>query len=190
MKANLYNRKFLFSFVIILFLTAAKNVKSVDASDFAKVIYKDRAWQLVEISGASKILYRVATDSTNVKDTHLTLNFVKGCKPDPVVMIKKFNAYSPSLNEGLLMLQYKIPDFFENQEIVRTEMSEGDIYAFFKFKELSSEKIYIAKESSRLSIWVPASGDGKVKRSSNFYFSLEGFRAVFLKAKEMCKANS
>ena len=88
------------------------------------------------------------------------------------------------------MLEYKIPDLFQDIEIVETEMSKDDTYAFFKFKNLTADLINIANESSRLSIWVSKSGDGKIKGSSNFYFSLEGFKSVFLKANKMCKANT
>ncbi len=172
----------------ILFLS--KNVNAVDASNFSKIIYKAGSWQVVEIHAKTKVLYRIATDSLNVKDTHLTIDFLEKCKPEPVVMIKKFKTYSPSLNGGMLMLEYKIPDLFQDIEIVETEMSKDDTYAFFKFKNLTADWFNIANESSRLSIWVSESGDGKIKGSSSFYFSLEGFKSVFLKANKMCKANT
>ena len=178
----------LFIFFVSCFISSSSN--AVDASSAAKVIYQNGSWKIVEITGNSKILYRIATDSINLKDTHLTIDFLKQCKAEPVVMIKKFSIYNPLLNKGKLILQYRIPDLLENQEIVETEMSQGDTWAFFNFKNLMIEKLYIAKESSRLAIWVPESGDGEVKRSANFYFSLEGFKTVYVKAKGMCEANS
>jgi len=191
MKNILFKKlKFLIMLGVSIIFVFPKNTIAVDASHVAKVIYKIGSWQVVEIPGKSKIMYRIATDSINLKDTHLTIDFLDKCKPEPVVMIKKFQAYTQELNDGMLILQYKIPNFLESQEIVHTVMAEGDTYAFFKFEKLSADKIFSAKESSRLGIWVPESGDGKVKRSSNFYFSLEGFKNVFSKAKEMCIANS
>lgn len=172
---------------VILFLS--KNANAVDASNFSKIIYKAGSWQVVEIHAKTKVLYRIATDSLNVKDTHLTIDFLGKCKPEPVVMIKKFEAYNPSLNGGMLMLEYKIPDLLQDIEIVETEMSKGDTYGFFKFKNLTEDWFNIANESSRLSIWVSESGHGKIKGSSKFYFSLEGFKSAFLKANKMCKAN-
>lgn len=163
---------------------------AVDATSVAKIIYESGGWKVVEIAGKSKMLYRIATDSINIKDTHLTIDFIRQCKADPVVMVKKFPKYNPMLNNGKLMLQFRIPDAYENQDIVDTEMSQGDLYAFFKFNKLTVDNIYIAKDTSRLAIWVPESGDGQVKRSSNFYFSLEGFRSAYTKAKSLCQANS
>jgi hypothetical protein len=163
---------------------------AVDATNVAKIIYESGGWKVVEIAGQSKMLYRIATDSINIKDTHLTIDFISQCKADSVVMVKKFQEYNPILNNGKLILQYRIPDAYENQEIVDTEMSQGDSYAFFKFSKLRADNFYIAKETSRLAIWVPESGDGHVKKSSNFYFSLEGFRSVYTKAKSLCQTNS
>jgi hypothetical protein len=93
------------------------------------------------------------------------------------------------MTKGQLILQYRIPDLLENQEIVSTDMSEGDTYGFFQFKNLLADNFYISKEKSRLAIWVPESGDGRVKRSGNTYFSLEGFRVTYSKAKSLCLAN-
>jgi hypothetical protein len=185
-------RKFIIyiTFGTLFTLFSFKPVFAVDASNVASIIYESGSWQVVEIPGRSKILYRVATNSINVKDTHLSIDLVSNCQPNPAIMIKKFQKYSRELNGGMLILQYKVPNLFEDQEVVSTEMSEGDTYAFFKFKNLSVEKIFNSKESSRLAIWVPESGDGRVKRSSNFYFSLEGFKNAFAKATEMCKANN
>jgi uncharacterized protein (DUF1810 family) len=53
---------------VILFLS--KNANAVDASNFSKIIYKAGSWQVVEIHAKTKVLYRIATDSLNVKDTH------------------------------------------------------------------------------------------------------------------------
>ena len=166
------------------------NSIAVDASKIAKVIHQSGSWKIIEFTAKSKIFYRIATDSININETHLSIDFLNQCKPDPVVMIKNFKEYNPLLDKGNLILQYRVPNLIENQEIVDTEMSEGDTYGFFKFKKFSADNLFVAKESSRLAIWVPASGDGQVKRSVNFYFSLEGFKQVFVKAKELCRANN
>ena len=125
----------------------------------------------------------------NIQNTHLTIDLLNQCKYESVIMIKKFKEYSPIMTKGKLILQYKISNHLENQEIVETDMSKGDTYGFFKFKNLLAENLYAAKESSRLAIWVPASGDGQVKRSENFYFSLNGFKNVYSKAQSLCSDN-
>lgn len=165
------------------------NSHAVDASNFSKIIYKNGDWKIVEMTAPLKIVYRIATDSINIKNTHLTIDLLNQCKYDPVIMIKKFKEYSPIMTNGKLILQYKISNLIENQEIVETDMSIGDTYGFFNFKDLSAENLYSAKETSRLAIWVPASGDGQVKRSENFYFSLVGFKNVYAKAKSLCSDN-
>ena len=102
------------------------NSHAVDASNFSKIIYKNGDWKIVEMTAPLKIVYRIATDSINIKNTHLTIDLLNQCKYDPVIMIKKFKEYSPIMTNGKLILQYKISNLIENQEIVETDMSIGD----------------------------------------------------------------
>lgn len=182
---NYYKVLFVLFLIFIPFKLMAE-----DGSNFSKIIYKNGDWQIVEITAPLKIIYRIATDSINIKNTHLTIDLLNQCKYESVVMIKKFKEYSPIMTKGKLILQYKISNQLEFQEIVETDMSKGDTYGFFIFKNLLAENLYVAKESSRLTIWVPPSGDGQVKRSQNFYFSLNGFKNVYSKAKSLCSDNN
>ena len=175
--------------LILFFFCISTSSQAVDGSNFSKIIYKNGDWQIIEMTAPLKIVYRIATDSLNIQDTHLTIDLLNQCKYDPVIMIKKFKEYSPIMSNGKLILQYKISNLLEMQEIVDTDMSVGDTYGFFNFKKLLAENLYSAKESSRLAIWVPASGNGQVKRSENFYFSLDGFKNVYAKAKSLCSDN-
>ena len=136
------------SFILFLTLTSF-NSRAVDGSNFSKIIYKNGDWQIVEITAPLKIVYRIATDSMNIQNTHLTIDLLDQCKYEPVIMIKKFKEYIPIMTKGKLILQYKISNQLENQEIVETEMSKGDTYGFFNFKKLLAENLYAAKESSR-----------------------------------------
>ena len=184
------NKKYLNSFIfVVLGCIMSSRAAAVDASDISKVIYENGSWKIIEISAKTRIIYRMATDSINIKDTHLTIDLLNQCKFEPLVMVKKFAKYNPLMSKGKLILQYRIPDLLENQEIVDTEMTEGDTYGFFSFKNLLADNLFISKESSRLAIWVPPSGDGRVQRSANTYFSLEGFKVVYSKAKSLCNDN-
>ena len=71
--------------------------------------------------------------------------------------------------------------------MVKTEMSEGDTFAFFPFEKLTVKTLLQSKDKGKLAIWIPASGDGIVKKSGNIYFSLEGFSLAYREAKRLCE---
>lgn len=187
---NSVNKNTIVTLVIFCFINCASSVThAIDASNVLKIKYEYKAWKIVEFQLPKGILYRLATDSINITETHLTFNFIKGCTASPAVMIKNFKTYNPSMADGSIILQYKVSNKIEGQEIVKTEMADGDTWGFFSFKRLSTDNLLGVNEESRLAIWIPPSGDSKVKRSSNFYFSLEGFNKTYAKAKELCLAN-
>ena len=158
-----------------------------DGSKISRVIMEDEYWKIVEINLPSGKLYRLTTDSTNQKETHLTFDFAKGCTAEPAVMVKNLNYYIPPLVGGLV-LEYKVEDQFQRQEFVSRQMSMGDKWGFFLFKELLLENLLESNEKSRLAIWVPKGSDGNRKRSGNFFFSLQGLKGIYSKAKELCLA--
>ena len=85
------NKKYLNSFIFaVLGCIISSRVAAVDASDISKVIYENGSWKIIEISAKTRIIYRMATDSINIKDTHLTIDLLNQCKFDPLVMVKKF----------------------------------------------------------------------------------------------------
>ena len=189
MKKLVNKRKIVLSIIYGIIYILPSTTYAVDASGIAKIKYEYKAWKIVEFPLPNRILYRLAADSINMTETHLTFDFIKGCVASPAVMVKKFKTYNSLMAQGNIILQYKIPNKIEMQEIVETDMAEGDTWGFFSFKKLSTNNLLGVNEESRLAIWIPPSGDGKVERSSNFYFSLEGFNKTYDKAKELCLAN-
>jgi len=175
---------------IIIFLTCFISSISYgfDGSKISKIIFQDEHWKIVEIDLPSGKIYRVATDSTNQKETHLTFDFTKGCTAEPAVMIKNLYHYIPPMVGGLV-LKYKVANQFQREEFVARQMSMGNKWGFFKFRELLIENLINSDDESKLAIWVPEGSDGRIKRSGNFYFSLKGLKATYSKVKELCLAD-
>jgi len=88
-----------------------------------------------------------------------------------------------------LVLAYKIPGETEDLEFVMGQGSADDAFAFFPFEKLTARRLYVTHSRGDLAVWIPASGDGTAKRSSNMYFSLEGFTAAYNRAKKLCMDN-
>ena len=172
----------------ILFFYISSISYGFDGSKISKIIIQDEYWKILEINLPSGKLYRLATDSTNQKETHLTFDFTKGCTAEPAVMIKNLNHYIPPLLGGLV-LEYKVENQFQRQEFVSRQMSMGDKWGFFLFRELLLENLLESNEKSRLAIWVPKGSDGNSKRSGSFFFSLKGLKGIYSKAKEFCLAD-
>ncbi|MDK6959770.1 hypothetical protein QP403_21345, partial [Klebsiella michiganensis] len=78
-----------------------------------------------------------------------------------------------------------------NDLLIRTfpKMLQGEEFAFFKFKKLSLNKLVNSGSRGNLAIWVPASGNGEVRGSSNMYFSLNGLSQAYSAAKSLCSDN-
>ena len=85
-------------------------------------------------------------------------------------------------------MEYKLPNQKGiTSELVKTTMTEGDEFEFLEFTKLTVKKLLLIK--GNLTIWIPASGDGDVKRSGNMYFSLDGFSTAYKEAKRSCDVN-
>ncbi len=97
--------------------------------------------------------------------------------------------YSENLANGHVPLSYKIPGQKEDTEAVETKMLQGEEFAFFKFQKLSLNKLVNSGSRGNLAIWVPASGNGEVRSSSNMYFSLNGLSQAYSAAKSLCSDN-
>jgi hypothetical protein len=170
---------------------ASSNVYAVDATSSATKILTFDKWKIIEFAAQRQIFYRVSSDSTNFPDQHIVFDFVPSnkCLPTPALMIVRRDSYNPDLDDGRVILAYKLPGQPEVSELTRTVMQRGDTFAFFQFTELSAAKLAAPKSEGSLAIWVPPSFDGVVKRSSNIYFSLDGSRGAINKAKALCNAN-
>ena len=82
-------------------------------------------------------------------------------------------------------MEYKLPTQTEaTPELVKTVISEGDEFEFLEFSKLTAKTLLL--DNGNLAIWVPASGDGDVKRSENMYFPLDGFSIAYKEAKRLC----
>lgn len=179
-------------FIILLSaLLIATSAFAVDASKNVTEITKSGRWQVVEFAMQKQIIYRIASTSTNVEETHITFDLVpsNNCEPTPALMLSQRDSYNPNLDEGVVPFAYKLPGQNESVEITKTTMQRGDTFAFFQFKRLTAKTLLQSKDKGNLAIWVPASGDGAVTRSGNIYFSLNGFSKAYWKAQKLCNDN-
>ncbi len=146
-------------------------------------------WQIVEFAGSEQMIYRISSNSINTPETNIAFDFFPSidCVSPTATLIIKLKYYSDDINGGLLIYEYKLPNQKKNIEIVKAVMSEDDTFAFFPFKELTVKNLLESKDKGKLAIWIPASGNGAVKKSNNMYFSLEGFSLAYSKAKTLCE---
>ena len=148
-------------------------------------------WQVIEFAFPQGLMYRLTTTSLSSKKEFLTFDFLpKGnCQPDPAVMVQEFKSYQPGLDGGMLPYEYKLGGRDTSVELVKILMQKGDKFAFFVFKKLTLQSMLDAPADARLAMWIPASGDGTVKRSSNIYFSLNGALEAYNQGRKLCLAN-
>jgi hypothetical protein len=177
------------SLFLMLALCIAYSAHALDASDKATEISRRGNWQIIEFAGAKQLIYRLSSTSIDGTEKHVVFDFVPSldCSPTPAVMIVRFNSYNPVFNEGMLPLAFKLPSQSQEMELTKTTMSEGDTFAFFAFEKLSVATILKSQDKGKLAVWIPPSGDGRVKRTDNIYFSLEGFASASKEAKRLCR---
>lgn len=166
---------------------------ATDYTDRAMKAFKIGDWNIVEFAADKQIIYKVATEALNqnLKETYLSfyLTTSEKCKPSLAEMSMLMGGYSENLANGHVPLSYKIPGQKEDTEAVETKMLQGEEFAFFKFQKLSLNKLVNSGSRGNLAIWVPASGNGEVRGSSNMYFSLNGLSQAYSAAKSLCSDN-
>jgi len=177
---------------LLIFLLLTVNIAyGVDSTKLAvnKNTFGD--WELIEFALPKGLIYRISTTSLISKKEFLTFDFLPNgkCQPDPAVMVQEFKGYVKGLDGGTLLYEYKIPNQESSVEFVKVVMQNGDKFAFFVFQKLIAQKLLDSPIDGRLAIWIPASGDGTVKRSENIYFSLKGLSAAYSQARKLCLAN-
>lgn len=163
---------------------------AVDASRDVTNVIQSGDWRVIEFSGKQLMMYRISTESKNAEHTYIVFDFVpfKECEPTPAVMIAH-QAYDPYLKDGLIPLDYKIPGQKKGVDLAKTEMEKDNPFAFYQFHGLTAKSLLLSHDRGHLAIWIPASGDGRVKRSGNVYFSLDGYSEAYKKASQLCNDN-
>jgi len=73
--------------------------------------------------------------------------------------------------------------------MVRGSMQRDQSFAFFEFKALTASRLLRTHGKGTLANWVPASGHGTVRRSSNIYFALSGLTRAYHRARGLCEEN-
>ena len=176
-------------FLVVLFF--GFNSYAFDATNNVTEISQNGHWRVIEFAAKTQLIYRLS--STSINDTRQSINFdfvpTKDCVPTAALMVSSLKTYNKVFDEGMLILAYKLPDQEQSIEMIKTVMSKGDTFAFFPFGKLIVPKLLNAKDRGKLAIWIPASGDGTVKRSDNIYFSLDGFTAAYEETKRLCNDN-
>lgn len=178
---------FLLMFGILFFISLAN---AVDLTKNINEIENIRDWQLVEVVGGDQVGYRVATTSILKPNTTLAFDFLPSqkCSPSPALLIINFGSYIQSLDQGLVILEYKFPaEKSPTIEAINTIMSNGDSFAFFPFKKLTIDKFNSTLDKGKLAIWVSKGSD--YEKSGSMFFSLDGFMSVYKKAKKSCQEN-
>jgi hypothetical protein len=177
-------------FLIIITFFFSSLVNAADLTNNISEIKNIGDWQLVEVVGGDQVGYRVATTSILKPNITLVFDFLpsQNCLPSPVVMIINFDSYTRSLDQGLVILEYKFPkEKSPTIEAVNTMMSHGDSFAFFPFKTLTIDKFSNALDKGKLAIWVSKGSD--YEKSGSMFFSLDGFTSAYKKAKKSCEDN-
>lgn len=165
---------------------------ALDGKNSVTNFSKEGDWLVTEFAMKTQILYRVSSTAINANQSNIVFDYVpsKNCKPDPAVLINEHKKYIPDLDHGMAALAYKITGQSESMEITKTVMQKNDRFAFFQFQKLTVDSLLSSNDEGKLAIWVPASFDGTVKRSSNIYFSLDGLSKANQMAVILCKKNS
>lgn len=186
-------KKSLCSFIAVAIGFIHPALHATDYTDRAMKAVKVGDWNIVEFAADKQIIYKVATEALNqnLKETYLSfyLTTAGKCKPSPAEMSMFLGGYNDNLANGHVPFSYKIPGQKEETEVVETKMLQGEEFAFFKFQKLSLSKLMNSGSRGNLAIWVPASGDGEVRGSSNMYFSLNGLSQAYSAAKGICSDN-
>lgn len=161
---------------------------AVDATQSATEMVEIGRWKVIEFAAQKQLIYRVSSTAINEPNMNITFDFVPTLKCDPAaaVIVFKRDAYNPDFDDGHLPLSYKPPGQKEATEITKTAMRKDDVFAFFQFKKLTANLLSHSRDKGRLAIWIPGSGDGEIKSSSNIYFPLEGFTQAVERARKKC----
>lgn len=172
-------------------LSISNTAFAVDASGSATEIMKSGRWFLIEFAAEQQLFYRIGSQATNLESSYIAFDFVPSekCMPAPAVMHVIMNSYAPDLADGVVLMSYKLPGQPESTDATKTAMAPGDNVAFFQFHELTIELLQRSHDKGSVSIWVPESGDGTVKRSGNIFFSLSGFTNALNTATRRCNDN-
>lgn len=177
--------------LFVLLFCITNSIHALDATDRMTAISQSGRWQAVKSAASKQTIYRLESTSTNNPDITIFFKFIPSndCVPKPAVMIMQFSSHHENLGGGLIIFEYKLPSREKTAELVKTTMSDGAKSAFFSFEKLAAQPLLGADDKGRIAIWVPASGDGTVKRSEDIYFSLQGFSAAYKETKRLCGKN-
>ena len=182
----------MFRHLLAIFMILVSNsLYAVDATKNATKSFTIGKWQITEFAAPTQMIYRLSSNSINFGEKHIVFDFAssKRCTPSPAVMIIKRETYNPDLDDGRVILAYKISNQVEVSELTKTAMQKDDSFVFFQFVGLTTTKLLQSKDIGNLVIWVPESFDGTVKRSDNIYFPIEGFRLATNEAYKLCNSN-
>lgn len=177
--------------LILLYAVALPTIASAfDSSSDVTDVISSGDWQIIEFAAKTQLTYRISAESKNAGKTYIVFDFipVNKCEPTPAVMIVQ-QAYNPYLKDGFIPLDYKIHGQKKGVDLAKTVMEHGDPFAFYQFHNLTAKWLLSPHDRGNLAIWIPASGDGSIKRSDNIYFSLDGYSAAYKKASQLCNDN-
>jgi hypothetical protein len=174
------------AFACFLALAWVSATYAVDGGKLATKVETFASWQVIQFALPTTSLYRLAATSVNYPAATITVDLSDACLPRRVVMNWNVGDHTSAFSGTPLVLAYKIPGEKDDLEFVMGERSADDTLAFFPFKKLTATRLFATQSKGNLAIWIPASGDGTVKRSSNMYFPLEGFTAAYNRAKKLC----
>ena len=139
----------MFRHLLAIFMILVSNsLYAVDATKNATKSFTIGKWQITEFAAPTQMIYRLSSNSINFGEKHIVFDFAssKRCTPSPAVMIIKRETYNPDLDDGRVILAYKIPNQVEVSELTKTAMQKDDSFVFFQFVGLTTTKLLQSKD--------------------------------------------
>jgi hypothetical protein len=178
-------------FLLILGFSFISSVYAVDATNRSVSDTKYENWRVIEFTMPRQMMYRLASVSINDKSQSITfdLNTHNNCRPDSAILVSENSYASKSSKQGKMIYEYKVPGQTTSVELVNTVIEINDRFEFASFQRLTLPLLLETADKGNLAIWIPASGDGVVKRSENIFFSLRGLTRAYNQARKLCFEN-
>ena len=94
-------------FVLLGVVLASTIAHAVDATKNVTEIARSGRWMVIEFAATKQLIYRISSSATNSVDNNIVFDFVpsKKCEPTSAVMIAQQRAYSPALDDGIVLLR-------------------------------------------------------------------------------------
>ncbi len=96
---------------VVSLVFSAHIAHAFDATDSMTEVTNIGKWQVAEFAARENLLYRISSDALNASGRNIVFDFATqlACRPTPAVMIWKLGSYVESLDDGMVVMAYKLP---------------------------------------------------------------------------------